>query len=245
MKHHFDTEIASEFGVTQAILLEKIYYWICQNKQRAKNFIHGKYWTYNSIASFGEYFPYLTTWQIKSSLKSLTEKGILIIGEYNQKNYDRTRWYSLSENGQSMMEKSTNQDKNSSSQADENIEPIPVNTTVNTTNNTTVSTVSEVNSPPTLKQLTDYTYENKLNVDCDKFFAYYQEKNWKTVNNKNVDWKSGLVFWHNSEKKPIEAPKKHKPIHEMSIEEKPLEPWEIRLIEEIKRDAMMKEQQNV
>lgn len=157
MKHYFSPTIASQFGVTQAILLDNIYHWIGINKKNSTNFHDGKYWTYNSISSFCEYFPYLTYNKIAWALKVLVEKKVLITGNFNKMGFDKTRWYSFSDKALSMME---NQGIDTTDFHDgyiendimdtsenrypytENQSPIPVSTTDSTTDNTSVSTVS-------------------------------------------------------------------------------------------------------
>ena len=44
MTHNFDTEIATEYGINEAILLNNIYYWVEYNKANEKNFHDGYYW---------------------------------------------------------------------------------------------------------------------------------------------------------------------------------------------------------
>ena len=48
MKHIFDVDIAKEYGVNEAVILESMNYWIQKNKANGKHFYEGEYWTYNS-----------------------------------------------------------------------------------------------------------------------------------------------------------------------------------------------------
>ena len=65
MKHSFDVELAKEYGILEAILIQNIYFWIEKNKANKKHFYDGRYWTYNSKKAFSEMFPYASERQIK------------------------------------------------------------------------------------------------------------------------------------------------------------------------------------
>ena len=105
MVHSFDSEIAKEYGILEAILLNNLYYWIVKNQANNKHFYDGKYWTYNSIKAFKELFPYATERKIRTALGHLVEKEILVTGNYNQSTYDRTLWYALTNKGLSVLQK--------------------------------------------------------------------------------------------------------------------------------------------
>lgn len=102
MKHFFDVEIAEKYGVNAAILLENIAYWIRKNEANGTNFFDGNYWTYNSNRAFLELFPYMSERQIRTALQKLQDDGLIITGNYNDKPYDRTLWYALTEKGKSI-----------------------------------------------------------------------------------------------------------------------------------------------
>jgi len=56
-------------------------------------------------------------------------------------------------------------------------------------------------------QIEDYIRINNLNVDAEKFFNYYNERNWKTKNGNPVEWEKKLMEWHKNE---TESPKNQK-----------------------------------
>lgn len=105
MIHSFDSDIAKEYGILEAVLLNNIYFWIEKNRANEQNFFDGHYWTYNSTKAFSELFPYASEKQIKKALMHLREDGILLTGNYNETAYDRTLWYSISEYGICLIEK--------------------------------------------------------------------------------------------------------------------------------------------
>ena len=77
MKHIFDVEIAREYGVNCAVIMENMFFWIEKNRANATNFYDGKYWTFNSKKALTELFPYLT--QMKAFLSKETIINLLLI----------------------------------------------------------------------------------------------------------------------------------------------------------------------
>ncbi|MCZ4270915.1 hypothetical protein [Maritalea porphyrae] len=104
--HSFDPEIAQKVGVTGATIYQNISYWIEKNQSNDKHLYDGQYWTYNSTKAFAEQFPYLTVSQIKTALNKLVEHGFIVKGNYNKIGLDKTNWYGLAINRQSIGQKS-------------------------------------------------------------------------------------------------------------------------------------------
>ena len=102
--HMFNIEIANEYGIEEAIILQNISFWIDHNKANDKNFHDGHYWTYNSAKAFQKIFPYMSEYKIKRVLKKLEEEEILLTGNYNKSSYDRTKWYTLSKKGEMLLQ---------------------------------------------------------------------------------------------------------------------------------------------
>lgn len=97
MEHHFNIDIASKYGVDEAIMFNHLLFWITHNAANEKNFYEGHYWTFNSLVAFEKLFPYWSRRQIERILKSLETKGLLLTGNYNKSSYDRTKWYSFTD----------------------------------------------------------------------------------------------------------------------------------------------------
>ena len=49
MKHIFDVNIAKEYGIEIAILLENMNFWLEKNRANNTNFFDGRYWTYTVL----------------------------------------------------------------------------------------------------------------------------------------------------------------------------------------------------
>lgn len=97
MEHSFNVEIATKFGIEEAILLQHIYYWVEKNKANNKHFHDGRYWAYNSVKAFTTLFPYIPERTLSRKLKNLEEKGLIISANYNETKYDRTLWYTITD----------------------------------------------------------------------------------------------------------------------------------------------------
>ena len=97
MEHSFDINIAKEYGITEAILLKNIYFWVKKNALNKTSAYDGRYWTYNSVRSFAGLFPYLNERQIKYALKKLRDRELIAVGNFNSDKRDRQLWYTLTD----------------------------------------------------------------------------------------------------------------------------------------------------
>lgn len=95
MDHTFDVLVAKEYGINEAILIRNFQFWIIKNRANKKHFYEGRTWSYNSITAFTEIFPYLSVDQVRYAMDKLVDKGVLIKGNFNVKQYDRTLWYAF------------------------------------------------------------------------------------------------------------------------------------------------------
>jgi len=95
MNHSFNIELASLYGIEEAILIENIAFWIKKNVGLDKNFHDGCYWTYNSARGFHDFFPYMSEKKINRHLLKLENCGVILSGNYNKLSYDRTKWYAI------------------------------------------------------------------------------------------------------------------------------------------------------
>jgi len=95
MNYNFDIQDAINYGVDEAIMLTNFKFWLRRNKANNKHIHNGRVWTYNSRKAFAELFPFWSEMQVKRILKSLVEQGVLVTGNYNKLNLDRTLWYAV------------------------------------------------------------------------------------------------------------------------------------------------------
>ena len=95
--YHFDTELASIYGVEEAILIYNLQFWINKNKANSRHQYDGRTWTYNSYKAFSKLFPFWNPGKIRRVIKSLVDKGVIVEGNYNKMKADRTKWYAFTE----------------------------------------------------------------------------------------------------------------------------------------------------
>lgn len=94
----FDEAIAIEYGVDAAIFIQNLYFWIRKNEANEKHFHDGRTWTYNTFQAWCTLFPFWSERQVKYLVKKMTDKGLVLTGNYNKIAFDRTLWYALSDN---------------------------------------------------------------------------------------------------------------------------------------------------
>ena len=144
MQHSFHIEIAKEYGLLEAIIINNLFFWIEKNKANNVNYYDGTYWTYNSIKALNELFPYASERKISYALKHLEEEGIIKTGNYNKLACDRTLWYAFAEKGISILQKCCFHFTKSTNGFYKSDEPIPdINTDINTDNNNNSSSIEK------------------------------------------------------------------------------------------------------
>jgi hypothetical protein len=95
--HSFSVGLAERYGTIESIILSNICWWVETNRKNGKNYRQGRYWTYMSTSGFEKVFTYLTERQIWHAIKHLRDEGAIITGNFNKIRYDRTIWYTVSE----------------------------------------------------------------------------------------------------------------------------------------------------
>lgn len=133
MYHSFDVDIASEYGILEAVILNFFAHAVESNEANGRNYHDGHYWTYNSIKAFQKIFPYATDKKIRNTLKHLEDEELVIVGNYNNISYDRTKWYALTDKGKSILPKSKIHFTERANGNSQKGKPIPFNNTLNKT----------------------------------------------------------------------------------------------------------------
>ena len=202
MHHFFSVEVAMEYGINAAILLENIGYWVKQNEANETNFYNGYYWTYNSRRAYRELFPYMSKRQIDTAFQKLIDAGLVITGNYNKLSYDRTLWYALTQKGKSILHFGTMDKHKMENGKSQNDQPIP---NINTTNKPNTKPVKGRKQsqfiPPTLDDVKNYCRERQNNVDPKKFFDYFTASEWvDSKGNPVLNWKQKIITWESNQK---------------------------------------------
>lgn len=205
MEHSFNIEIATQYGILEAILLKYLFFWISKNEANNQHFYDGRYWTYNSVKAFGILFPYVSSKKIQYALKKLEEEEIIITGNYNKSNYDRTLWYAFTNKGNSIMQNCKIDLVKMENGNGDFVKPIPDNKTQIKDH----IYIKEKFKPPTLEEVRDYCLNERHNdVDYKAFYDYYTTGNWTdSKGNRVKNWKQKIITW---EKKNNNIPKNNK-----------------------------------
>ena len=139
MNHSFNIDIATEYGIEEAIILENMYFWLEKNRVNQQHIIDGQVWTYNSQAALSKLFPYMNRSKIQRVMTKLENAGLIIKANHNIAKYDKTTWYALTPHGYSLFNlnnglcKMDNGLFNLNNRISQNEQPIPdINTNINT-----------------------------------------------------------------------------------------------------------------
>jgi hypothetical protein len=95
--HTFYLDHAMTYGVEEAVILSNIIFWVRVNAKNKRNRINSKYWMYASAENLTKTFTYFNRIKIQRLLKNLEQKGAVLSDCFNKKNYDTTKWYTLSD----------------------------------------------------------------------------------------------------------------------------------------------------
>ena len=104
LEHHFPPLIAEKYGVNAAIFLRDIYHWCSTNRDNEQHFHEGRWWTYQTIKGLCRRHTYWTKNQVEHIIKTCKEKGALLSSHFNEDQFDRTSWYSLTDEAWALFE---------------------------------------------------------------------------------------------------------------------------------------------
>lgn len=85
-------------GVSEAMMLQQVQYWLSVVKRSGKKKIDGRYWVYKTYEQWHEEFYFWDISTIKRTIKRLEMRGVLLSANYNKTSFDRTKWYSIDYN---------------------------------------------------------------------------------------------------------------------------------------------------
>jgi len=82
------------FGVREALFMQQIHYWCEINKTKDNNLKEGHYWTYNTDEDWSKELTFSAK-TIFNMRRKLKKKNVLVTGNFNRANFDKTIWYRL------------------------------------------------------------------------------------------------------------------------------------------------------
>ena len=193
ISHAFMLDDAKKYGVNQAVFLFHLKYLIQLNRDRKsdKHLHDGYYWTYQTLDDLKAAMPYFTRRQIDTIIKKLTELGVLIKGNFNEKKYDRTLWYSISQFGEMDFTEVGNG-------FHRNVTPIPY------TNPDTNHDIRSAESHPTLEEVISYVDSLKekgitIHLLASEWFHKMDAMDWRYKGKAVKNWKLTYQNWNNNQ----------------------------------------------
>jgi hypothetical protein len=84
-------KLAQEIGLNESLLLLQLDFLIAiSNNER-----QGQRWTYQSVTDIEKIFPFWSRATINRVIKSLENRGLINVSNFNRKKYDKTRWFAI------------------------------------------------------------------------------------------------------------------------------------------------------
>ena len=83
--------LAVEFGITEALLLQQIHYWL----GKADTLHGGKRWTYQTVDQWHSQMPFVSTGAIRRAITKLKKLGIIVVAKLARWKTNRTNYYTL------------------------------------------------------------------------------------------------------------------------------------------------------
>ncbi|WP_343274631.1 hypothetical protein [Ligaoa zhengdingensis] len=213
MDYSFNGEIATIYGVDEAVFIHNLYWWIRKNEVNGRHHYDGKTWTYNSILAWSELFPFWTKDKVRRICERLEKNGAIYVGSYNKNAFDRTKWYALSEDIIAIYERQ-------SLQANLLNKPNGIGKSAKCTNgNFAKCTIGKSATPipdnipdnipdikgrfvrPTVEEVKEYCFERGNGIDPVAFVDHYEAKGWKIGKSPMKDWKAAVRTWESREEK--------------------------------------------
>lgn len=84
-------KLATAVGLNESIFLQQLHYWLNSSKHERD----GRKWVYNTVKQWTLQFPFWSERTVARITTSLTKQGLLIIGNYNRRGGDQTKWYAI------------------------------------------------------------------------------------------------------------------------------------------------------
>ncbi|MFT5760913.1 MAG: hypothetical protein ACI8WA_000014 [Polaribacter sp.] len=166
MIFQFDSKIAEDYGINEAVFVHNIFFWINHNKANNKHCYEDKYWTYNTKMAYVKLFPFWTYEQVKKIIRNLVEKDVLLTANFNENSWDKTLWYTLTDEVLFYYESMLNPSKNALVQKQQSS---VAKTTVDSGNN---------NNRMLQKQLSYIGTDNKTHIikpDSENALAFFKD----------------------------------------------------------------------
>ncbi len=177
--HSFSVSLAESIGLKDAIILQHFYYWHQNNRKQSDRLIDGLVWSYNSIKSICEIFPYLSEKEVKSAIDRLITSGLLVEGNYNKFSFDRTKWYAITEKAKSIFHNVSVDSTKSQMEQDKKLNGViqKVNTIPNITSNISTNITSNNIESAVFSKNCHASEIDSLKIQIEELKSLIEQKN--------------------------------------------------------------------
>jgi hypothetical protein len=87
--------LACEIGLLESLLLLQLDFLIAIAPNDAHHWREGVKWAWQTVSQWHALFPFASERTIMRALDKLEERGLIRVGCFNRRRYDKTRWYTL------------------------------------------------------------------------------------------------------------------------------------------------------
>ena len=95
MERAFNTNVAVQYDVNIAVLLQYFKYYTGKPQNNPEHIHDDLFWIRSTIQEINELFIYWSRKQIQNIINKAVKSGLLVKGNYNKNKHDRTIWYAL------------------------------------------------------------------------------------------------------------------------------------------------------
>ncbi len=231
--HSFNADLATKYGILEAILIQNFEFWIKKNEANERGYREGRYWTFNSTRAFSELFPYASPKKIRYALQHLIDAGIIMTGNFNNSPYDRTLWYAFTDFYLSICQKRQMEIPEKENRKVENVTPIPdINTDINPDYNKKENNKKKKEGKktekkfikPTIEEVKTYVLNSNLNVDPEYFYDYYEANGWRVGKDTMKDWQAAVRNWHRRNLNNPRQQASTRAVAQINADDQPYEP---------------------
>jgi hypothetical protein len=190
LNHSFDVNLACQYGINEAILIHHFLFWVTYNKRLNRNFRDGRTWMYQTQEEMAASCPYFNRKQVMRTIESLVEQGVIIKGNYNKTNFDRTIWYAFeNEKMFSIVQKWTMESPETENGKSESGQPIPDTKTDAKTNKQQQQAAASSCEDEKQSDIEEKVYECLKDIDIPQ-----ADKAWLTKTHSELIVKRSLAW---------------------------------------------------
>ena len=209
-------------NINEAIILQQIQYWL-KNPKSGRLGEDGRKYIRDTVSEWNIQFPWLTERAIKTRLKSLKDKKIILTANLNKLKYDRTNWYSIDYDALNKLMQMHSEEtspwkvkklhyqkgRNFTIESEETSQPIPKTSSKTSSETSTkkyIGTAQDAEPPIPYKEIVDYLNQKTGQglKPTTKLYRQLIKARWgenyrlndfkRVIDNKALEWR-GTKFW--------------------------------------------------